>query len=339
MSNLSRVLTHLDLKLTDMNNNSVVFLNCLINLKYLDLSLNPKLSDYGISKMLVQYFDNDENEEEYKDTRMCYENLEMLNLSYNPLITDQFMFKYCEKFKSLRVLEVSNTSISTVGISFFLKQQKNKWGLLESNYPLFDEYNDKSHLNPFEDYYNNSYDTYHKDKNYLKNPIPNMICKPVKPIKIDIENLKYHHNIKIISEKQPSSTIINNDKNEGMNENENEEDIEETLLYNSVFRDEECYMEDRPSFNWHENRKVIKQNTLNYIWKLFRKIPLNVGVIRFNNNKITTVQLQSENQNKRGFNSISDDKSNNSKVFFKKPKHVKNNSSDGLGSMIKDILH
>ncbi|OUM56776.1 hypothetical protein PIROE2DRAFT_18473, partial [Piromyces sp. E2] len=177
LSNLSRVLTHLDLKLTDINNNSVVFLNCLINLKYLDLSLNPKLSDYGISKMLVQYFDNDENKEENKNKKMCYENLEMLNLSYNPLITDQFMFKYCENFKSLRVLEVSNTSISTVGISFFLKQQKNKWGLLESNYPLFDEYNDRSHLNPFEDYYNNSYDTYHKERNYLKNPLPNMIYK------------------------------------------------------------------------------------------------------------------------------------------------------------------
>ncbi|ORX53379.1 hypothetical protein BCR36DRAFT_248519, partial [Piromyces finnis] len=178
LGNLSRVLTHLDLKLTDINDNSIVFLNCLINLKYLDISLNPKLSDYGISKMLVQYSDNDENEKEkYENISMCYENLEMLNLSYNPLITDKFMFKYCEQFKSLRVLEVSNTNISTLGISYFLKQQKNKWGLLESNYPLFDEYKDKSHLNPFIDYYNNSYDTYHKDKNYLKNPLPNMICK------------------------------------------------------------------------------------------------------------------------------------------------------------------
>ncbi|OUM67126.1 hypothetical protein PIROE2DRAFT_5506, partial [Piromyces sp. E2] len=119
-----------------------------------------------------------------------------------------------------------------------------------------------------------------------------------------------------------------------------EENIEEALLYNSVFRDEECYMEDRPSFNWHENRNVIKQNTLNYIWKLFRKIPLNVGVIRFNNNKITVVQLENENYNKRNINSIYYDEKINTKVSLKKPKNIKKSKTDGLvNSMIKDILH
>ena len=299
--------------------------------------------------MLVLYDNkNEEDNERDKSDRLCYENVEMLNLSYNPLITDQFMFKYCHKFKSLRVLEVSNTSISIVGISYFLKQQKNKWGLLECNYQLFDEYKDKSRLNPFEDYYDNSYDTYHNDKNYLKNPLPNMISKPVKPIEKGIEKLKFHHSEKKI---HSSSKIINNDQNENENENENEnpnhlsydweeeEDIEdnfeESLLYNSVFREEECYIEDRPSFNWHENRKIIKQNTLNYVWKLFRKIPLNTGVIRFDNNNIITIHQNNSNSNKR---KLMED-NQESVVMFKKSKNIENNTSSLINSVIKDILH
>ncbi|ORX83317.1 hypothetical protein BCR32DRAFT_292057 [Anaeromyces robustus] len=336
LNNLSKVLTHLDLKLADINNNTIVFLNCLINLVFLDLSLNPNLSDYGISKMLVKYYSNDDKEEE-DNSRVCYENLQMLNLSYNSLITDQFMYRYCDKFKSLRVLEVSNTNISSLGISYFLKQQKNKWGLLESDYPLFDEYYDNSHLNPFEDYYNNSYNTYHKNKNNLDNPLSNMIAKPVKPIKIDIENLKFNkHYEEVINENDKLEKKNELVKENNLNENQIEEedtDEEESLLYNSVFRGKECHIEDRPSFNWHKNRKIIKQNTINYTWKLFRKIPLNSGVIKFNNNHIITVQLENNNNNKRNINTI--EKNGNNKVVFKKLKK----KDDISNSIINDISH
>ena len=318
-------------------------------MKFLDLSLNPQISDYGIGKMLVMYYgeDNKNNKidlEGQNNSRMCYENLQMLNLSYNPLISDQFMFRYCDKFKSLKVLEVSNTNISSVGISYFLKQQKNKWELLESDYHLFDEYNDNSYLNPFEDYYNNAYDIYHKDRNNLKNPLSNMICKPVKPIKIDIEKLmfcniskdgnknlsnNYLKDNNILEEKEKEKEI---EKEKNFEKEEN--DLEESLLYNSVFRGQECYIEDRPSFNWHKNRETIKQNTINYTWKLFRKIPLNSGVIRFINNRIITVPLENKNSNKRD---IKDNNNNNNIVPFKKSKNINDNTKKNLINMINDI--